>query len=75
MNCPPLPRQLQSHKDAAQALERFVYCEARRDAADHRAHCAGYSTMTGDRNHRTSLNWGEKADEALEALRAYLRRT
>lgn len=68
---PAMPKAIKSDTDALQALDRYVICTAKGEDADQRARLAGGS-MTGDRHRATASNWQEKADAALEALRAYL---
>lgn len=69
---PKMPKvPLSNNASALQALERYIYCVERGEAADHRAYCAGGS-VTSDKHSTTANNWQEKADAALNALRTYL---
>lgn len=58
-------------KQAIAALDRFVMCDARGDAADHKGSCAGGS-VTSERYHQTAANWFGKAEAAMAILRAFL---
>jgi hypothetical protein len=66
-----MPAAILSKADALQVLDRYIYCLGRADAADKRAWNAGGS-VTGDRHRSTAINWQDKADEALDALRLFL---
>lgn len=68
---PAMPRRIESKAEALQALDRYVYCNERAEYADLRGYRAGGS-VTGDRHRETAANWQEKADAALDAVRAFL---
>lgn len=68
---PAMPKQIRTKADALQALNRYVICTEKGEEADLRAYRNGGS-VTADRHRATAQNWQDKADVALDALRAYL---